>query len=164
LKDDLIPYFLQVPDLEQARLKQTEADLESLAKYRALKSQAYDAWSKSMGKEFTYYNKDGVLEKVDVESKRENAKATQDEMAGTEINAANTVRKAYRDHLSTPGAMAIGDAASLAVRNSLPGIDRRGSISSPLRWTPIPPPIDLTTFDKVCLWFQKATKFLYRRK
>jgi hypothetical protein len=142
MTDELIPYFLQVPDLELARLKQTEADLESLAKYRSLKMQAYDSWSKSMGKEFTYYNKDGVLEKVDVVAKRADAAATQDGLAGTEIGPAYAVRKVYKDYLSNPEGGFIG-SYGLAKPNS------------PLRWTPVPPPLDLTWFDKVCLWFQR---------
>lgn len=152
MKDE-IPYFLQVPDLELARLKQTEADLESLAKYRALKMEAYKAWSASGGKEFTYYNKDGELVKVDVEAKRAEAAATQDGMAGNEINQAYSVRKIYRDYLGLP--------------ESLRGIQEGGARSpdlrpkqSPLRWTPLPPPVDLTTLDKVCLWFQKLIKGL----
>lgn len=148
LKDETSHYFLQVPDLELARLKQTEADLESLAKYRRLKLEAYQAWSASMGKEFTYYNKDGVLEKVDVQAKRADAIATQDGMEGTEIGPQYTVRKAYREHLSGMGAMGQGQ-------------ERQGEMgirSSPLRWTPIPPPIDLSRWDRVCLWFQSLVR------
>jgi hypothetical protein len=160
VKDEIAPYFLQVPDLELARLKQTESDLESLAKYRRLKLEAYQSWSASMGKEFTYYNKDGVLEKVDVQAKRADAIATQDGMAGTEIGPQYSVRKAYREHLSAAGGLGAGDPASLGIRNSLPSIDRTGKLESPLRWTPIPPPIDLSRWDKVCLWFQKSIRRL----
>ena len=135
MKDETSHYFFQVPDLELARLKQTEADLESLAKYRRLKLEAYQAWSASMGKEFTYYNKDGVLEKVDVQAKRADAIATQDGMEGTEIGPQYSVRKAYREYLSSPGGVGTGDTADLGVRSSLPGIDRRGDFHSPIRWT-----------------------------
>jgi len=137
---DEYSYLVSIPDLELARLRQTEADLESLAKYRRLKLEAYDSWSKSMGKEFTYYNKDGTLEKVDVEAKRAEAAATQDSMAGMEIGPQHSVRKAYKDYLESPGG---GPALSL---------------SSPLRWTPVPPPVALSRFDKVCLWFQSLIR------
>lgn len=154
MKDE-IPYFLQVIDLELARLKQTEADLESLASYRRLKIQAYKDWSASGGKEFTYYNKDGELVKVDVEAKRAEAAAAQDSLAGTEIGPQFSVRKSYKNFLQEPGHNTSGWDKFTA---SLPGLDRRGKIESPLRWTPIPPPVDLSLFDKVCLWFQKLIK------
>jgi hypothetical protein len=157
LKDEIAPYFLQVPDLELARLRQTEADLESLAKYRRLKLEAYQSWSASMGKEFTYYNAKGELEKIDVEAKRAEAAATQDSFAGKEIGPQYSVRKAYRDHLSDPSHAIEGWCKEFA---SLPGIDRRGKLNSPLKWTPIPPPIDLSRWEKVCLWFQKSIKEL----
>lgn len=144
-----------MPDMELARLKQTESDLESLAKYRALKMQAYDSWSKSMGKEFTYYNKYGILEKIDVAAKRADASTTQDSLAGTEIGPQFSVRKAYKEHLSDP---THGTTPWSAAVGSLPGMDRRGTIESPLRWTPIPPPLDLTWFDRVCIWLQRLIK------
>lgn len=157
MKDEYGIYeFLQMPDLELARAKQTQQDLEDLAAYRRIKMQAYDAWSKSMGKEFTYYNEKGELVKIDVLAKRAEAAATQDAMAGTEIGPQFTVRKAYRDYLSSPGGVGTGDTAALGVRNSLPGIDRRGDSHSPIRWTPVAPPVDLTWFDRVCLWFQRT--------
>lgn len=147
MRDELIPYFLQVPDLELARLRQTEADLESLAKYRALKMEAYKAWSASMGKEFTYYNSKGELEKIDVLGKRAAAIEVQNSMEGEEIGPQFTVRKAYRDHLS--GITASGEA--------LDGLGQVGIRLSPLP-TPKAPPLDLTAFDRVCLWFQSVIK------
>lgn len=134
MKDE-IPYFLQVQDMDLARQKQTIQDLEDLAAYRRLKLQAYKDWSASGGKEFTYYNEKGELVKIDVHAKRQEAAATQDDMAGTEISPAYTVRKAYRDYLT-------GQVTDL------------GRTPSTIHWTPVPPPIDLTWFDRVCLRFQ----------
>lgn len=152
---DEYSYLISVPDMELARLKQTEADLESLAKYRRLKLEAYDSWSKSMGKEFTYYNADGQLEKIDVTAKRAEAAAAQDSMAGMEIKPAYSVRKAYKDYLESPGHGTEGWCKEVA---SLPGMDRTGKFESPLRWTPVPPPVALSRFDRVCLWFQDLVR------
>ena len=144
---ELIPYFLQVPDLELARLRQTEADLESLSKYRRLKMQAYADWSASMGKEFTYYNSKGELEKIDVLGKRAAALEVQNSMEGQEIGPQFTVRKAYREHLSglSPTTEGVGGLGQVGIR------------LSPLP-TPRAPPLDLTWFDRVCLCFQYFVK------
>lgn len=147
MRDDLIPYMLQVPDLELARLKQTEADLESLAAYRRLKLQAYKDWSASMGKEFTYYNAKGELEKIDVGAKRAAAATLQDSMEGEAIGPQYSVRKVYRDYLSgaTPGSEALDGLGQIGIR------------LSPLP-TPKAPPLDMTWFDRICMWFQNLIK------